>query len=163
MKQTIEIRQLFVSGGHRFVGQHGKEPREFEMEERTSIECLAGKGIIGDRFFDYKEDYKGQLTFFSEEVFLALSAQFAGVEKCPSVLRRNIIVSGVDLNSFIGRRFSVGDLELLGTEEASPCYWMNQAFCEGAEEALRGRGGLRVKILTDGVLSQGTEELTLLD
>ncbi len=163
MKQTIEIKKLFVSGGHRFVGQHGKEPRHFEMEERHSVECIAGKGIIGDRFFDHKKDYKGQLTFFAEEVYLDLCAQFDGVKKCPSVMRRNIVTSGVDLNRLIGCRFSLGELELLGTEEASPCYWMNQAFCEGAEEALRGRGGLRVKILTDGVLSPGPQDLVVLD
>jgi hypothetical protein len=29
---------------------------------------------------------------------------------------------------------------------------MNQAFAEGAEEALKGRGGLRARILTDGVI-----------
>ena len=39
-----------------------------------------------------------------------------------------------------------------GTQEASPCSWMNYAFCEGAEAALKGRGGLRARILTDGIL-----------
>jgi hypothetical protein len=29
---------------------------------------------------------------------------------------------------------------------------MNQAFCEGAESAMKGRGGLRARILTDGLL-----------
>jgi hypothetical protein len=33
---------------------------------------------------------------------------------------------------------------------------MDQAFGEGAEDALRGKGGLRAKILDDGVLR--TEE-----
>ena len=36
------------------------------------IECVAGRGIRGDRFFDYKENYKGQITFFALEVFDAL-------------------------------------------------------------------------------------------
>ncbi len=160
MKQEIEIKKLFVSGGHRFVGRHGKDPLGHVMDERDSIECVAGKGIIGDRFFDYKEDYKGQLTFFSDEVYQDMLARFPGTDRDPSVFRRNVLVSGMDLNALIGRRFSIGDVEMVAVEEASPCYWMNQAFCEGAEEALRGRGGLRVKLLTDGALSIGRAVLT---
>ncbi len=131
------------------------------MEERDSIECVAGKGIIGDRYFDHKENYKGQLTFFSEEVFLDLREKFPEVDRDPSVFRRNVLVSGIDLNKLIGQRFSVGDLEMEGVEEASPCYWMNQAYCEGAEEALRGRGGLRVRFLTDGAMQVGSASLTV--
>ena len=161
MNQEIEIKKLFVSGGHRFVGRHGKGPREHVMEERESIECVAGKGIIGDRFFDYKEDYKGQLTFFSDEVYQDMLSRFPGIDRDPSVFRRNVLIAGVELNDLIGRRFSIGDVEMLAVEEASPCYWMNEAFCDGAEEALRGRGGLRVRLLTDGVLSVGFGTLAL--
>jgi len=39
-----------------------------------------------------------------------------------------------------------------GHSECSPCYWMDQAFAPGAEAALKGRGGLRAQILTDGFL-----------
>ena len=40
----------------------------------------------------------------------------------------------------------------LGTQEAAPCHWMNQAYAEGAEEALKDHGGLRAKILSNGIL-----------
>jgi MOSC domain-containing protein YiiM len=56
----------------------------------------------------------------------------------------------------IGKEFEIQGVRFLGTEEASPCFWMDQAFGEGAEDALRGKGGLRAKILDDGVLR--TEE-----
>jgi MOSC domain-containing protein YiiM len=46
----------------------------------------------------------------------------------------------------------VQGVRFLGTQESTPCYWMNQAFAEGAEEALKGHGGLRAKILSDGIL-----------
>jgi len=39
------------------------------MIEVPMIECAAGRGIRGDRYFDFKDDYKGQITFFSLEVF----------------------------------------------------------------------------------------------
>jgi len=64
----------------------------------------------------------------------------------------NVIVRGVDLNELIDHEFEVQGVRFRGTEECRPCYWMNEAFGPGAEEALRTRGGLRAQILTDGVL-----------
>jgi MOSC domain-containing protein YiiM len=49
----------------------------------------------------------------------------------------------------------VQGVRFLGTEESKPCYWMNQAFGEGAEAALQGHGGLRARILADGILRTG--------
>ena len=117
-----------------------------------SVECVAGKGLRGDRFFDYKEDYKGQITFFEEEVYEGLCEQFGESGLNPGVFRRNVITRGVDLNTLIDKEFEVQGILFFGTQESAPCHWMNQAFAEGAEAALKGHGGLRAKILTDGVL-----------
>ena len=61
----------------------------------------------------------------------------------------------------IGRRFRLGGIEFEGICEAKPCYWMEQAVAPGAEAWLLGRGGLRAKILSDGMLSAGPAELVL--
>ena len=34
------------------------------LREVQVIECVAGRGVRDDRFFDYKENYKGQIKFF---------------------------------------------------------------------------------------------------
>ena len=81
-----------------------------------------------------------------------MCAQFGVWEKAPSVFRRNVITRGADLRALIGIEFEVQGVRFLGTEESAPCYWMNQAFAEGAEQALGGEGGLRAKILSDGEL-----------
>ncbi len=159
MQFDVTIRKIFVSDGHRFAGRHGQEPEEFEMVEKESIEVVAGRGILGDRYFDHKPNYKGQLTFFSEEAYLKLREQFPGVDRDPSVFRRNVMVSGVDLNALIGKSFDLGGVSMVGVEEAAPCYWMNRAYCEGAHEALKGMGGLRVRIETDGELRLGPASL----
>ena len=41
-----------------------------------------------------------------------------------------------------------------GVEECRPCYWMDQAIAPGAEAWLKGKGGLRAKILSDGWLTR---------
>jgi MOSC domain-containing protein YiiM len=152
----MRLLHLYISPDHNFFGHHGKPPGKAPMLEVDEVECVAGKGLKGDRFFGWKEDYKGQVTFFQHEVYEALCAEFevTGVE--PSIFRRNLITQGVDLNTLIGREFEVEGVRFLGTEESRPCYWMNQAFAEGAEEAMKGRGGLRAKILSDGLLRQAS-------
>ena len=148
----IRIKHLFISPGHNFYGHHDQPPSEHPMIERAEIRCLAGRGIEGDRFLDFKANYKGQVTFFSNEVYEEVCEKFGVRDKPASVFRRNIIVEGADLNALIGREFEVQGVRFLGTQESAPCHWMNTAFAPGAEEALRGRGGLRAKVLRDGVL-----------
>lgn len=116
------------------------------------VECVAGQGLVGDRYFGLAPDYKGQITFFAEEVHLALVQALGRTDRSPAVYRRNVLTRGVDLNALIGREFACQGVWFLGTEECRPCYWMDQAFGPGAEAALRGRGGLRARILTDGTL-----------
>jgi len=120
--------------------------------EVASIECVAEHGIRGDRFFDYRENYKGQISFFSLEIFDELCGAFELQDCSPSLVRRNVITRDIDLNSLIGQEFDVQGMRFVGTEECRPCYWMNQAIAPGAEAFLKGRGGLRAKILSDGFL-----------
>lgn len=148
----MRILHLYLSPRHVYVGHHGRPPGTEPMTEVDEVECLAGQGLVGDRYFGHKEDFKGQITFFSQEVYESLCERLAVHDRPPSVFRRNVIVSGVDLNALIGREFELQGVSFAGSEEARPCYWMNQAFGEGAEQALMGQGGLRARILTDGVL-----------
>jgi hypothetical protein len=55
---VIEILHLFISPGHNFFGHHGKPPDDHAILEVDEIECVAGKGIRGDRFFEHKLAYK---------------------------------------------------------------------------------------------------------
>ena len=110
------------------------------------------RGICGDRYFDFKDDYKGQITFFSLDVFDELCAALKMHDCSPAAARRNVISRGVELNDLIGREFEVQGVFLYGMEECRPCYWMDRAFAPGAHEFLTGRGGLRAKILSDGAL-----------
>lgn len=149
----IRVRHLFISPGHNYFGHHEQPPGEHPIVEVDQVECVAGKGLAGDRFFDFKPDYKGQITFFAWEVLERLSVELKLGEATPAATRRNVITEGVDLNSLIGKEFEIQGLRFAGTEECRPCYWMNRAFANDATEAwLQGNGGLRARILTDGFL-----------
>jgi MOSC domain-containing protein YiiM len=149
---AVEICNLYISPGHNFVGHHGQEPDDYPMIEVATIECVAGRGIRGDRYFDFKDDYKGQVTFFSLNVFNHLCQVLQLGQRSPAEVRRNIIVRDADLNELIGEDFEVQSVRFHGTQECRPCYWMDRAIAPGAEELLKGRGGLRAKILSGGEL-----------
>jgi len=151
---SIEICQLYISRGHNFFGHHGREPDQHLAIEVPSLDCVASRGIRNDRFFDYKKSYKGQITFFALEVFAELCRVLNIPDASPSSLRRNVITRGIDLNMLIGQEFEIQGLRFYGTGECRPCYWMDRAMAPGAEDFLKGRGGLRAEILTDGVLSR---------
>jgi MOSC domain-containing protein YiiM len=157
----MQIRQIFISPGHNYFGHHGRAPADYPLNEVSSIECVAGRGIRGDRFFDYKDNYKGQITFFSFEVFERLAAQFGLTNKSAGAVRRNVVVSGIDLNDLIGEEFSIQGVRLRGTAHCRPCYWLDQAVAPGAEQFLAGNGGLRAQILSTGEISLGDAQLVL--
>lgn len=151
-KPCMQILHIFISPEHIYVGHHGLPPGTAPMIEVPEVECVTGKGLRGDRYCGWKEDYKGQVTFFEHEQYERLCEQFSIMGVPPSAFRRNIITKGIDLNTLIDVEFEVQGVRFLGTQEAAPCQWMNQAFAEGAESALKGHGGLRAKILSNGIL-----------
>jgi len=157
---ALRVVGIFISPGHNFFGHHEKPAGTHPTISVSKIECVAGKGLFGDRFFGFKDNYKGQVTFFSHEVFDEVCRKLNVDGKSPGVTRRNIVTVGVDLNSLVGKKFVIQGVEFEGVCECSPCHWMNEAVAPGAEALLHGRGGLRARILTDGVLRVSADQVS---
>jgi MOSC domain-containing protein YiiM len=155
----VQIERLALSQAHNFLGHHGGPAGEEPVLLVDVLECVAGRGLRGDRFFDHKPDYKGQITFFALETWDALAAALGATDRSPEVVRRNVFTRGIDLLSLVGRDFELQGVRFRGAEECRPCYWMDQAVAPGAEAWLRGRGGLRARILSDGTLRRGEARL----
>lgn len=86
----------------------------------------------------------------------------AGV--APQLMRRNVVTAGVNLNQLLGQEFTIdsghGPVRFAGTKPCSPCAWMDAMLAPGALKFLKGRGGLRARVLSDGVLARGPATLT---
>jgi len=143
----VTVKQIYISSGHNYYGRYGKGSLDYAIVKKEEIEVVAGKGIVGDRFYDYKPNYKGQISFFDWAVYEKVMEELVKGEVEPSLFRRNVMLEGVDVNALIGKRFSLNGVEYTG---------------DGTEEFLKGRGGLRARILTDGVLATGEYELEIL-
>lgn len=149
-----KLHAIYLSEGHDFRGRHGMERMDHGIIEVAQVECVAGLGLRGDRYFGHKPDFKGQVTFFDAATVDSVRKQFNVPSLPASAFRRNLLVSGVNLGDWVGRRFRFQGIEFEGTEECRPCYWMDEAVGGGVEEFLKPncRGGLRAKILSDGCL-----------
>lgn len=153
------IEHLYLSPGHNYFGHHGGPAGGHPVVAVAEVECVAGRGLRGDRFFDYKPDYKGQITFCALEVLEAMGTELGVPGVAPAAVRRNVFTRGLDLNALIGAEFELQGVRFAGVEECRPCYWMDQAVAPGAEAWLQGRGGLRAIILSAGWLRLGADEL----
>ena len=157
----VVIHDIWISPGHDFKGRHGKGRRSHGMIRVDEAICEAGQGLAGDRYHGEDPGAKTQLTFVSREVVDAMCHTLGIAPPDYSSLRRNVLVSGVDLNSLIGKTFAIDGVFFEGVEECKPCYWMDEAVAPGANAFLAGRGGLRCRILAGGALRCGPAELEL--
>ncbi len=159
--QSVQIHAIYLSPGHDFKGHHGRPRGNHPVDRVEEARLVAGQGIEGDRYFGHKENFKGQATFFDWSVYQKAKIQLNLANLTPKSLRRNILIEGVELNGLIGKQFEISGILFEGTEECSPCYWMDQEVAPGLEAYLQNRGGLRVRILRDGVLHTGQAYLNL--
>lgn len=159
---NADIEEIWISPGNDFRGHHGMPRGHHGIEKVTEVECVAGMGLKGDRYFGYKPDFKGQVTFLAAEAVEAVREQFNRPDLTSAEFRRNVVVRGVQLEDWIGKRFRFQGIDFEGSEECKPCYWMDEAVAPGTEEFLKTacRGGLRARILSNGVLRSSSDRLT---
>ncbi|WIO74897.1 MOSC domain-containing protein [Porticoccaceae bacterium LTM1] len=118
-------------------------------------EAIAGLGLEGDRRCQGREGSARQVTLINQENIQA-AAKVLGRDKIdPALLRRNLVVSGINLLALRGKRFRIGEVELEGTAACHPCGRMEQALGAGGFAAMLGNGGLCAKILVGGELRVG--------
>ena len=148
------LHHIYISKGHDYWGRQGEGRLQNGITELEEVDCVAGMGLRGDRYFGYRPDFKGQVTFFDLATVVAIREKFSLPKLPASVFRRNLVVSGVDLKSWKGEKFSFQGIEFEGAQECKPCHWMDRVVSEGTEEFMRAefRGGLRAKILSNGIL-----------
>jgi MOSC domain-containing protein YiiM len=130
--------------------------RGVPMVSSQSVMVRAGKGIEGDRYFK-DANRKGpdkELTLIESENIDAFNSTF-GTQLAPDAPRRNIVTAGVRLNDLCGRQFRVGPLLLEGLELCEPCRLFKVRTDPRTLKFFEGRGGLRARVLTGGVLDVG--------
>lgn len=128
--------------------------------ERARV--VAGRGLVGDRYFDGRGYYSHvppltgrRLTLIEAESLEALERE-TGIILAPDECRRNLVTRGIRLEALIGRRFRVGAIECYGERLCPPCGYLEELTGKaGLNRAMTDRGGIRAEILLDGEISIG--------
>jgi len=114
-----------------------------------------GKGIVNDRYYGNFKEKKEQVTLISLEEINKFNRQInQNIE--PKDFRRNIIVSGVDLNQLINKQIKINNITLKIHEICQPCkYLQDQLKIHSLVKILINKSGVRAEIITSGMLSVG--------
>jgi MOSC domain-containing protein YiiM len=117
--------------------------------------AIEDRGLAGDRA-GKRAGGKRQVTLIASE-HLGVVARLLGRPEIPAALvRRNLVVSGINPRSLERVRFRIGDEVVLeGTGPCEPCAKMDTALGDGGFQAMRGHGGLTARILQGGTIRVG--------
>jgi hypothetical protein len=130
-----------------------RPPESQEPRSVAAVEAVAGKGLVGDRYYFADGARPGlALTLIDAAVVAEVGLQ-------PGETRRQLTTSGdgVDLYALVGRRFRVGAVECYGVMICEPCLHLQQVTRPGILKELVHRGGVNADILSDGTIAVGDE------
>jgi MOSC domain-containing protein YiiM len=126
-------------------------------------QALPGRGLAGDRYAEKAGTFTPpggagsgyDLTLIQAEVLddlLLPGDKRLGYAEA----RRNVVTRGIDVNSLVGRRFRIGDVECVGQRLCEPCAHLERLTHKGVLRGLIHRGGLRADILSNGTIRPGS-------
>ncbi len=116
-----------------------------------SAQLVVGSGVQGD----YHDSAKRQVTLIQKEHFPAIAA-LAGLDEVTyTMMRRNLVVSGINLMALKGRRFRVGGALLEGTDDCEPCHRIEENLGTGGYNAANSMGGLIADVIEAGAVAVG--------
>jgi MOSC domain-containing protein YiiM len=123
----------------------------------TATVALAGIGLADDRLgVRGAADLSTRQVTLIQAEHLDVIARLARVDKVDPVgLRRNLVVSGINLLALKNARLLVGEalLEIVGP--CQPCSRMEDTIGPGGYAAMRGHGGMTARVLVSGPVREG--------
>lgn len=121
-------------------------------------EAVEGLGLASDHRTRNKKtnpEAKRQVTLIQKEHLAAVASMLGKEHIDPSLTRRNLVVSGINLLALKDRQFSVGEVVLEYTGLCQPCTRMEENLGPGGYNAMRGHGGITARVVQGGVLRVG--------
>jgi MOSC domain-containing protein YiiM len=119
--------------------------------------AVAGIGLADDRLGQRGEAELStrQVTLIQAE-HLDVIARLARVDKVDPVgLRRNLVVSGINLLALKNAKLQVGGALLEVVGPCQPCSRMEDSIGPGGYAAMRGHGGMTARVLVGGPINVG--------
>ena len=158
------LRELVarVPGPGRLEGIWLRPARGVAVVGAREALAVAGRGLQGDRSAAGRGGGGRQVTLLQHEHLPVLAALLGRPTLEAALLRRNLVVSGLNLLAArsplpaVPLRLCLGDeVELEVTGPCEPCSRMEEALGPGGYAALRGHGGVTAGVLRGGRVRVG--------
>jgi MOSC domain-containing protein YiiM len=116
----------------------------------NEVEASTESGLIGDRYSG--KSGKRQVTLIQKEHLSAVGSMLNQESIDPNLLRRNVVVSGLNLLALKDKQFQIGEAVLEMTGLCHPCSRMEENLGEGGYNAMRGHGGITARVIKSGLI-----------
>lgn len=163
--QTIkELTERFYKDGrleHILV----RSEHRGEISELEETQAIEGVGLAGDHRDGKKPNprAKRQVTLIQLEDLETVAKLLGLAALEPSLTRRNLVISGINLKALKDRQFKIGEAVFEATGLCHPCSRMEENLGRGGYNAMRGHGGLTARVLQSGLIRQGDALSVLID
>jgi MOSC domain-containing protein YiiM len=149
----MEISRQLNCGRLEWIGLRPahKQP----MIEVNQTNAIVGLGLEGDHRCEKTPGSARQVTLISQEYIHQLTAKINLEKINPALLRRNLVISGMDMDLLRFQQLKIGDVILETSALCHPCSRIDKALGQGATQAMMGLGGLCAKILQGGIIRVG--------
>ena len=154
MNDTSKISQLLETlpqiGRVEWIGLRPARKQNMKVTDGAALDQY---GLVGDRYTGTSG--KRAVTLIQAEHLPAIAALLHRESVAPEMLRRNIVVSGINLLALKDKQFAIADAVLEMTGLCHPCSRMEETFGAGGNNAVRGHGGITARVITPGKIKTG--------
>ncbi|MGB0929699.1 MAG: MOSC domain-containing protein [Chitinophagales bacterium] len=126
-----------------------------DLEVVESVEATTETGLVGDHY--HGSSGKRQVTLIQGEHLDGIASMLGKSEIDPLLLRRNIVVRGINLLALKDQQFRIGEAVLETTGLCHPCSRMEENLGDGGYNAVRGHGGITARVVKSGRIGVGDE------
>lgn len=148
-----------ASGTLQWIGLRSERRGEVVVVEQA--EAVAGLGLVGDHRMKKTPGSARQVTLISREYIQQICQHTGHASIDPRLLRRNLVISGMNLNLLRYQRLQIGEVILETNALCHPCSRMDEALGVGGTAAMFGYGGLCAKVVQSGVMRAGDKVIRL--
>tara|TARA_Y100001980_G_scaffold46067_2_gene28295 strand:- start:92938 stop:93438 length:501 start_codon:yes stop_codon:yes gene_type:complete len=126
------------------------------LESVENVQVAEEAGLIGDHFSSTYST-KRQVTLIQREHLEAVASMLGKPSIDPGLIRRNLVIGGINLFALRNQKFRIGEVILEGTGYCHPCSRMEENLGPGGYNAMRGHGGITARVVQGGEIRLGDE------
>lgn len=138
-----------------------RSERRGEVLAVEATEAVVGLGLVGDHRMKKTPGSARQVTLISAEYIEAICRHTGHSSIDPRLLRRNLVISGMNMNLLRYQRLQIGEVILETNALCHPCSRMEEALGKGGTAAMFGYGGLCAKVIQGGAMRVGDAVIRL--